>query len=194
MFKGAMEVVKRRWLRYVANATARRATAHIKQGNSGRRSSRSKARVKGISATSKRAVVKALESINQPGYTKRIKIPPGGFKKPGAWPTGWPMEKPEGLIFRRTTYNRKAGQIVEFPGFFSKAIEQVFQGSRGRKTFNNIADPVALLALNFLVNALVHELRTRGTIGGQQVRVIVKGGRGKHRFLRGIDLEQVSFA
>lgn len=114
-----------RILRRFANAVAGRARANKKSTKDQIRAALVSRDTAEVRASGFKARFRALSVTFQ--------VPPGGFKPRTA--KAFPMEKPEGLVFRARTYTNHQGKIIRRKGYLPEAIQEIFEGDAGKRLF-----------------------------------------------------------
>jgi hypothetical protein len=164
-YRSKFNSISRSWLGRTSRGVKDSAQSFIgglgsKLGFSLKRSGKRSAKVTGSRVQGTKATISGKESFSKPGFNKKVNVPIGGFKPKTA--KAFPMEKPEGLIFRSRTYTKHQGKTIEFPGFFTHGAKVQFSGRRGKRTMNALAEPVAILVGLHIAVLIVEAFRARG--------------------------------
>ncbi len=117
-----------------------------------RRASRTQTPVITPTKTGTRATVKGNETFSKPAFTRSIVVPVGGFRPRTA--RAFPMQKPEGTVFRARTHVKNAGRKLTFEGYFSTAVDEVML--RRQNDLRELAHQLGQIGALEIVQQLKH--------------------------------------
>lgn len=102
--------------------------------------------------------------------SQTINVPVGGFlaRQGPSGKRAWPMDKPEGLVFRARTYTKYSGQTIKTRGVLIIAYEKVVDLRRLANFANTLAGTIAFS----IVHGLASQLRAQGVMVNTSLVVV----------------------
>ncbi len=160
MARHEIELLWAGWLKHVIDESTKiaRRFANRKSTRAGRRRS---AKISS-SRAQRTGKVSGEGTFSRPAFDTTIQVPIGGFKPRFA--KAFPMEKPEGLVFRARTHVKNSGKRIKFEGFLSEAVDEVFL-DREQKSVRTLANAMGHATLQRLKRSIVKGLSRSPTAG-----------------------------
>ena len=161
------ETILRNWLHTWANDFTKDA-AQAAVGKKGTSSRRSSTKITSTSAGKRARVTATGPFVATRAFDYEIRVPVGGFrpktKRVGRKDGVFVLFKPEGIRFRTRTYTKFSGQTLKRKGFFSSAIDDNFEGRKGKQNLMKLARSLMKPLAFSIANDIVRRVNS-GSLG-----------------------------